>query len=61
MMPDTMAQVIINGRVHIIYENAPNGLNQTVAFLKAVIHRQEKYNRERDWKRRAIAGYRAKR
>ena len=61
MMPDAMAQAIINGRVHIIYENAPSGLNQTVAFLKAVNHRQEKLSRERDWKRRAIAGYRAKR
>lgn len=61
MMPDAMAQAIINGRVHIIYENTPSDLNQTVAFLKAVNHRQEKLSRERDWKRRAIAGYRAKR
>ena len=61
MMPDAMAQAIINGRVHIIYENTPSDLNQTVAFLKADIHRQEKLSRERDWKRWAIAGYWAKR
>ena len=55
-----MAQAIINGRVYIIYENIPTVQDSNVSLLMEEMRRREKHTRERDWKRRAVTGYRKK-
>lgn len=55
-----MAEVIINGKVYIIYENLPTIEPDKTELIITEMERREKKFREQDWKQRARKGYHKK-
>ena len=55
-----MAEVIMNGRVYTIFEAPGVNLVTRTGLLKEEMRNQEKNQRERGWKQKAIIGYRKK-